>query len=468
MGYGELSNTQETMVMPLLQMKNIRGKPYITVSAKGMINGLSNIPNDGADFGPDTTKGATAPGQYGSPYTETLGLQDAFNYLLANNGGKIFVTNGYYELGENIIGITATSSPSGYIVPGTYSPTNQITIDIEGESAITNTPNAVAISDITVAGVVIHSTNLKGQYTAVLSFYSANVALRIKNIIISQPQYTSGYGMKMAFELSTTNSNSIVLKNCFAMVDENADAGVGTPNYAAGFDTGRYYEGGYPVIFENCNTFGYPVGFLAASHTSFIGSGAIYCSTAVVFYESDHPIIFNNFDIADCSIYLYVSSTVSAPVYIYGTINIEWQTASSNYNITNFVYDPDNYLTGEIQLQSHQAGDTSTFTPLALSTMNNNGGLYLRIMQKPNNPAPTTPSVPASGTAQQNTNPYPVDVYVYGGDVTEIQITKGGTAYTVFSVSTAIAMSGQAYKLNPSDSITVTYTTAPTWEWLSD
>ena len=77
MSYGEISNTQETMVMPLLQMKNIRGKPYITVSAKGMINGLSNIPNDGADFGPDTTLGATAPGQYGSPYTETTGWAEA-------------------------------------------------------------------------------------------------------------------------------------------------------------------------------------------------------------------------------------------------------------------------------------------------------------------------------------------------------------------------------------------------------
>ena len=81
---------------------------------------------------------------------------------------------------------------------------------------------------------------------------------------------------------------------------------------------------------------------------------------------------------------------------------------------------------------------------------------------------PTTPSVPTSGTAQENTNPYPVNVYIYGGDITEIQITRGGTAYTVLSVSTAIAMSGQVYKLNPGDSITVTYTTAPTWEWLSD
>jgi hypothetical protein len=82
--------------------------------------------------------------------------------------------------------------------------------------------------------------------------------------------------------------------------------------------------------------------------------------------------------------------------------------------------------------------------------------------------APTTPSVPTSATAQENTNPYATDVYLYGGVVTEIQLTKGDTAYTVFSNSTGLALSGQSYKLEPGDSITVTYTTAPTWEWLSD
>ena len=83
-------------------------------------------------------------------------------------------------------------------------------------------------------------------------------------------------------------------------------------------------------------------------------------------------------------------------------------------------------------------------------------------------PIPSTPTVPASATAQQNTNPYTVNVYLYGGAVTEIQITRDGTAYTVFSNATGLALSGQVYKLNPSDSITLTYTTAPTWEWLSD
>ena len=55
---------------------------FISVSSKGIINGLSTIPNDGADFGPDTTLGATSPGQVGSPYTTSYGLGEALQYYL--------------------------------------------------------------------------------------------------------------------------------------------------------------------------------------------------------------------------------------------------------------------------------------------------------------------------------------------------------------------------------------------------
>jgi hypothetical protein len=52
----------------------------VHVTSKGIINGLSVLPNDGTGgFGPDTTKGATAPGQYGSPYTQTVGIMEMIN-----------------------------------------------------------------------------------------------------------------------------------------------------------------------------------------------------------------------------------------------------------------------------------------------------------------------------------------------------------------------------------------------------
>jgi hypothetical protein len=75
--------------------KNVRGKPYITVSAKGISNGLSDIPNDGADFGPDT------------PGTQTSGIQEAINYVLNFSlpnrlpFPEIFLLQGWFIINDN-------------------------------------------------------------------------------------------------------------------------------------------------------------------------------------------------------------------------------------------------------------------------------------------------------------------------------------------------------------------------------
>jgi len=61
----------------------LKGKPYITVSAKGISNGQSTILNDGADFGPDTMLGATSNDQYGPPYTQSTGIYEAWNYAFS-------------------------------------------------------------------------------------------------------------------------------------------------------------------------------------------------------------------------------------------------------------------------------------------------------------------------------------------------------------------------------------------------
>ncbi len=110
-----------------LLYKNIHGKPYITVSSKGISNGLSTIPNDGADFGPDTMLGATAPNQYGPPYTKTVGIQEAINYIYSKGGGKIVLGTGTYTLSSIQSGINAYG---GIIIPNS---STIIPITIEGE-----------------------------------------------------------------------------------------------------------------------------------------------------------------------------------------------------------------------------------------------------------------------------------------------------------------------------------------------
>jgi len=118
------------------------------------------------------------------------------------------------------------------------------------------------------------------------------------------------------------------------------------------------------------------------------------------------------------------------------------------------------------QLYSQYPSGTSS--PVAIITPNYSGQqqgnsyytFYDYIIQ------PSTPTMPASGSAYQNLNPYPVEVYLSGGSATEVQVTRNGTTYTVWSSSSAAAIPPLTIRLDTGDSITLTYSTAPSWTWL--
>ncbi len=71
-------------------------------------------------------------------------------------------------------------------------------------------------------------------------------------------------------------------------------------------------------------------------------------------------------------------------------------------------------------------------------------------------PAVATPAVPASGTAVTNTTGVDVMAYIAGGTVTEIAV--GATATGI--------VAGGVY-LAAGQTITLTYSVAPTWTWLA-
>jgi hypothetical protein len=93
----------------IAEWKNIKGKPYITVSAKGIANGLSDIPNDGADFGPDT------------PGTQTYGIREAVNYASSTGINKVKLLAGTYtwlSLSTTNSLTPSVSIPAGVTVEG--------------------------------------------------------------------------------------------------------------------------------------------------------------------------------------------------------------------------------------------------------------------------------------------------------------------------------------------------------------
>jgi hypothetical protein len=72
-----------------MEWKNITGKPYITVSSKGLANGLSEYINDGADFGPDSL-------QADGTLTQSTGIREALQYAINNPVGYSSAVGGYW------------------------------------------------------------------------------------------------------------------------------------------------------------------------------------------------------------------------------------------------------------------------------------------------------------------------------------------------------------------------------------
>ncbi len=192
----------------------ISGKPYITVSAKGIVNGLSSIPNDGADFGPDTMLGATAPNQYGPPYTQTSGIQEAWNYALANayyysnfNDYLILpikLLNGSFNINSPLyLGIGNYPTSANYALEITGVGENNSEINYTGgntTSAITIDPN---INNIEISELGINNSS-SGTVDHLLYWDSAKGVA--SNIFISSNVVIGG---------NATSSHAIHLNNVF-------------------------------------------------------------------------------------------------------------------------------------------------------------------------------------------------------------------------------------------------------------
>ena len=542
----------------------ITGTPYITVSAKGVANGLSDIANDGANFGPDTKLGATSPSQYGPPYTQTTGIQEAVNYVGSLGSGKIVFREGTFYLnnyisssysnmvftGQGIHKTIIMNNPDTSYFPGLIGQTN---ILMENMDLIAN----ASTHPSTYIGLYLGATGCE-HITYKSCYFAApgcQVGFTTSGALTGTTPYNGGASTDMPYDISfldcifdgenpyATSPNfgsvmgvDIKFINCLFTSSEPSTTisnpiipyGLSRPNYdgphyfiGCTFDTSQVHlriEQGYsPTVlgctflngawidsYANIDYSSYEAPDIgikiignefsgdASTTSNFIGfsnsegeqsvviTGNHFINTSTSVTQASPqcdpvgistyytgPItgieITNNiFDNMGQAIWLNHSSTSVGQIG-HNTFNQSLSTtdttASAIYYYSggtgNFIIE-DNYNNG---YSSFFSGGGTNITLRHI--LENNFGTGLPYV-------PSTPAVPASGTAQQNTNQYTVNVYIYGGTVTEIQITRNGTAYTVFSNSTGLALSGQTYKLNPGDSITITYTTAPTWEWMSD
>ena len=434
------------------------GVPEITVSAKGVANGLSTEYNDGWDFGPDSYD----PDSTASiPYTQTTGTQEAWNYAFS-----VAKTSSQYS--------SFYWMPTIQLMEGVFVIAEQVILS--PDKPIAN-PKMIGKGTMSTyvgwnfddAAILVDHTNPNIKYVNIEIGYMQPVAMSgtgTNSTFFSAP-YVSG---DPSYQTNTFQSYDLDFSNSFSGI-----AGL----YLTGFqkiicyNLQAYNGGSYGPLY--CDNVG-----VVAVYGGVAGNGAYISNVSYAYLDFAESL--NTLNISNVSILILPAFGIYNGIGIHGNTGIIQiincsageTSGAGNAALLNLASGVSSATVEAVIIDYFNGGYAQAYKLANGSITVNNVRVHnVELVSGASlsgdwENIPTTPSVPASATAQQNTNPYPVDVYIYGGDVTEIQITRNGTAYTVLSVSTAIAMSGQAYRLNPGDSITLTYSTAPSWEWLAE
>jgi hypothetical protein len=430
--------------------KNVRGKPWITVSAKGISNGLSDIPNDGADFGPDT------------PGTQTSGLAEAVYYQANIEPKKILLGTGTFIL-QAQVPIYDSTVIEGTIAPGsTYEPANSslvLVVDLGNNPVMpfkSSSLNAITLKNLIFDG---HS-----QYASSIIDFSVF------------PEHSHPNILENIIIYNTTNFNyDFILDNMEDTICNHVGT-FGKIQWQASAGSSYYLNG---VVGQ----------FIAGSENTVISNTTIKDSIVLLGDNTFYPnLVLNNvwFDTPSKSLF-YVGTTNTWNIGCYGCTlftNQNQGSPSPVFALQSGVSSGTIYATfnNTIISEFNQAGtgcsaivpypmfDTGiTGKAILYNTMHNCGGvptfwtdwqnwLVDYFPKNVNAFSINTPAVPASGTAITNNNPFSVDIY----------ITNAGSvsSYQINSLTIPAGLSvGQKITLAPGWSLTLTYTTAPTWTW---
>jgi len=146
----------------------IKNIGYITVSSKGISNGLSDFTNDGADFGPDS------PNSSGTGLTQTAGIQEAINYAASIAIFFDTIATGYVL--PPIKFLTGLYTLNSTVIFPSFPNITQDTpiFTLLGEGAGVGAPTAINLNgyDIIIGSSSGHQTYSGGFLIQGLEFYS--------------------------------------------------------------------------------------------------------------------------------------------------------------------------------------------------------------------------------------------------------------------------------------------------------
>ncbi|MEM3845758.1 MAG: hypothetical protein QXU98_08655 [Candidatus Parvarchaeota archaeon] len=413
--------------IPVQSWEALKGKLYVTVSAKGISNGLSNIPNDGGDFGPDTSG------------TQTSGIQEAVNYVFYNGGGTIAFMDGIYDL---------TNSPfqlfTGVSTPGSTQ-TEYANIIIPANSDTAPTINMSFISLTKTRNASVGASNFV--------FSSGGVVIRNTSVVTTGPSYVigvtyvnngdGGNNVNLWFDgisiVTSSNSSNVCggldvsgafICN-FGMIEITTDI----PN-SQGYNNAiglRWVQGGSAndVYGENIIIRGYYNALNSDLTHTYISN--LYTHFNYIGIEGDNGGSYSGYigryEMQTCA---YGFKTKQSECWVFGLFALGDQVTSGSFAFSGLGWLSNEISSNQsaIYILSLDLGTNNSINPTVLNQSTANGFVkILNFTQRSGAIYYPSPSIsanpPASGTVYQNTNPYDIRIYL------PAYATTSGTAGSV-------------------------------------
>ena len=416
-------------------------KGYISVSAKGIVNGLSNQPNDGCDFGPDSYN----PSYSGSgvPYTQTSGIQEAVDYLVyyyqTHREDRVYLMKllgGLWTLNNDINISIGTNNGSiiGIEIDGMGSSVTRLLISSGKGFNITvdnsGTYNRVSLNNMALA---FPSNTTASSGLSIIDTDNNDVGGNI---------YLRNIDFSVYSDTNYPTNGGLYVRGGFILYLDNVTTG--DPN---GINISNQSSGGEPqVYFTNFNLGGTGNSQLSITNASIVN-----------FINS---FINGNIEISSCGrvsfIHCYLASadafitgTSTTHMMIFDSCNIGLSSTSSYFidytgvsilyiSFTNNTYDlpsTTQFISGGYRnlIWKNNSNISNVFSPLQPTGVTTTSTI--------------TPNPPVSGTAYQNTNPYDILIYlpVYtstSGTAGNVKASIGASSSSLTQVVNDIVNSG--------------------------
>ena len=415
----------------------LQGKPYIAVSSKGIVNGLSTIPNDGADFGPDTTKGATAPGQYGSPYTETSGINEGISSLpkILNSQSSNLVPRGTIKLLSSstnfkisdaiviyddwFVGIESDGPPLGLTAPTSIaiiqsnSPSGAIATKVN-TAGVSLPGGVISLRNISIFGNAAITTPA-GYATYLVCLGSAQTSqpsmINLENVLLNDNSGANG-----TLGLFSLGGDDLYSLNKVTVSGYTNATSTNGGNSVLKLNGMNHFYGNYIFIDAGPGTVPTSGSFIAAS-IDFTTGGTWYMGVLHLF--------------GNPNAYLYNRSGGSGSGALISNLFFELQTPPTDYGINAGYRAFWGSATNQVIVDYLAIG--GSWNPFTNSGTNINGGLVVKNFSPNigvNATIPTNP--PVSGTVYQNSaNLYDIRL--------KIPVTYSPTSTAAATLATGIS-----------------------------